>query len=247
MGSGSFAGGMAGLPGMGSGYGAKLYASLRSSSTSLSKKQTEVEKDSIIIRSKIARKADFEEQVSNPLLSHVYKSLFALSGAAFLNKDLHNFFSAAAITEGPGCMKKWVEKVMQRDLQVNESSKSLIRMSLENFVLKALDNDIRAYFNGDAQMILGKLNQKVFKSTSGYFLGEVIKQLTQKQIAGIDKSGEGIVGMAAQKQADKIVGHFQRQFMGSMHPAANGKQITYENLFDIIAYEKDWFKKEFIK
>lgn len=238
MGSASFSSGVSSSSG-GGGLGAGLLKVLRISAPAKGSQKT-VDKDTSTICSKLANRQDFQQQFNSPLLNHVYKSVYAWNFDAFTRHDIKDILKAAGAGIGEGCIREYTQKIMEQVPETSTATKSLIRLTLDSFILRALGNDLNTYFHGNADQVVKKLDESVFKRTSNNFLGEMVNQLIKREAEGMDDKGEESLRKSSQAKADQIINSFQTGFVGK-------EQIAFDNLFDVIKKEPDWFKKVFKK
>jgi hypothetical protein len=122
----------------------------------------------------------------------------------------------------------------------NKKAREIARFCLEDFLMFALENDYKMFLSGSSKDVIGKLRRKVFDSTSGYFLGFMIRRIVERQREKLTESREKHLREAAQKKADRIVKSFENKFRVK-------DQITHRDLFRVICENPDWFTEQLRK
>ena len=106
-------------------------------------------------------------------------------------------------------------------------------MCLEDFLLKALGNDIDSYLSADGATIVEKLDESIFKSASGYFLGALVWRVLERDAETLPHDNEALLRDVSQKLADRIVYEFEQKFK-------NVEQVTHRQIFRVFQENPDW-------
>ena len=232
----------------GGAMGSSYFSSLGSGANeSLDKKQKKVFDDTEELLKKLASNATFISRFESPILQHAFKSLFDLSINVFQNKSWNGIEKKYNIPPGAGCLRQWVASVLDEVKNDSPGNRMMAKSIMDSFLIKALRNNHTIFRNGTANEVMDKLQRKLFDSTTGYFFGYTLAYSIKGQIKGINVADEDMVQKACEKQGDKIIKSFENTFKDKPYPAAGIAQVTRENLFEIIAHEKEWFKKEIKK
>jgi hypothetical protein len=180
-----------------------------------------------------------EKQFCNPILRSVYEQLFRLSVEIFQNKSWDGVSKYYGVPDGPGCLMRWSNAVIDRCRkdEPNRKAQEIARICLDDFLILALDKDYDLFISGSSKQILSKLNQKVFGSTSGYFLGLLIWRIMERERERLPASTEIRLREASQVRADRIINKFTRDFKDK-------EQTTYRDLFRVICENLSWFITE---
>jgi len=184
------------------------------------------------------------KQFGSAMTRGMYERLFNLSVDVFQNKSWSGIKDTYGISGGPGCLRAWAAAVNERyrreepDQKVQET----VRITFEDFLLRALNTDENLYFNGSSPEIMSRLNQNVFKSTSAYFLGIMIWRILERQGESMADEVQIQLKDVAQDKADSIVLSFEKKFL---HRKFRDKeQVTHQDLFLIIQENLPWFVDE---
>jgi uncharacterized protein YneF (UPF0154 family) len=239
MGSGSYGGGGSGGSGagvrsaIGSGYrskGGKLESSVKSSSAT--------EKAVREICQGLSKEY-CSKMFGSQMIRAVYEHLFTLSVEIFQNKSWSGILKRYNVASGTGCLLEWVNAVLEAtgNQESNTKIRETVRVTLEDFLMKALDNDVDRYVSGDANSIIGALDQKTFKSTSGYFLGFLIRRVLERELETLPEVTETQITEAAQVLGDKVINSFENKFLGK-------NQVTYRDFFRIVQENPGWFLEQ---
>lgn len=235
MGSGSYGGGGGGGGGWAGGGGGYTFKGGEVVTKAASAKKIEAAAFETLCK---LPKEYLLKQFGSPLIEEAYKKLFDLSLQIFVNHDWAGVSSRYGVDDGPGCLVRWVEAVVaesahaEPDVRVRETALSC----LEDFLIVALNYDIDVFYSGTADEVMAKIDEKVFKSTSGYFLGHLIWRILERERNATPESVEFQIKEVAQKTADKIIADFEGKYHGK-------DQVTHQQLFSIIRSQSDWFRK----
>jgi len=242
MGSGSGGGGGSGAGGGGVGGGGSWSAPGRyefhgETAAERQGSESRLKKSVQEIFVKLARNREYVlGQVASPLVDAVYRELFRLKVELVDNKTWEGLRSAYGVNDGPGCLQRWVRAVlaMHEQLEADQRLRGMLRVALDDFLLRALRNDIDIFSEADSKAVLKKLDASVFKSTSGYFLGLLLGGLLGRETERLAEAAELDIQEIAQKRADLIVASFEQEYCGQ-------NQVTYRDLFTVIRRNADWF------
>ena len=186
---------------------------------------------------KLARNREYVlSQVANPLVEAAYHELFRLKIELVDNKAWTGVRSAFGVEDGPGCLQRWVRAVLaaHQQLSADQRLRAMLRVALDDFLLKALQDDLDAFADGDSKAVMAKLDTRVLKSTSGYFLGFLLGRLLYRETERLAEAAEMDIQGVAQEKADVIIGSFEQKYHDK-------NQTTYRDLFSVIRQNPDWF------
>lgn len=234
MGSGSFGGGGSGGSG-GGGSGVGGYRFQGGKTVSGAPSFAKVEKDVDDIRAKLPKEYALKLFRSS-MMEAVYSALFELSVHIFQNRSWGKVTERFEVRGGPGCLFRWVHAVLQQAEadEPNTKFREIAQLALEDFVIRALGSDPDLYMAGSGDQIVAALDKRVFDSTSGFFLGFLLRRMIEREFGAVSENTEQQIGTIAQQLADRIVGSFESKFY------AKG-QTTHRDLFRVIQENPDWF------
>lgn len=181
-------------------------------------------------------------QFCSPLTDAVYRTLFDLSVIFFINRDWTPIEKKFGVGPGPGCLNALARVIVER-AAVNEPDKrvrQVVQLVLDDFFVRALRGDLSTYIGGNAEAVFARLDPKVFKSTSGYFLGFLLLEMIRKAVERPSSElGDGLREVA-QKVADDVVEAFRRTYFQE-------NVVLYNDLFKVACENRDWFFGELRK
>lgn len=236
MGTGSFGGGGGG----GGGGGSQLSGGYHSENGRLvptTAPRDRVEKDVRKVFSKLPKEY-LLQFFASPMVNEAYGRLFDLSFQVFVNHSWTNIAERYGITGKAGCLSDWGNAVIAetQTLDSNQKVRETVQVCLEDFLLRALDNDLDLFLHGSSDDIMSHLNQKVFNSTSGHFLGTLIWRVLERQSERLPENAETQLREVAQIIADRSIRQFEGKFRSD---AAN--RIGYQQLFNVVSDNAEWF------
>jgi hypothetical protein len=184
-------------------------------------------------------------QVTNEMLNNLYKELFLFSVEIFQNKTWDNIQNKWSISDQKGCLQQFASQATNKygESEQNPKVRQNVKMTFENFLLKALGDDINLYHSGSSEQIIDALDRRIFNSTSSNFLGTLLSELVKLDREPSTEARYEFSKIAIEK-SDEIIRSFELEFY---HKNYDNKQITYDNLFDIIKSNYDWFIKHLTK
>jgi hypothetical protein len=236
MGSGSYGGGGGGGGGWSGGGGGYSFSggAVVTKGVSTQKVQTVAFETLCKLPKDYLRK-----QFGSPLVESVYEQLFELTVHVHLNRTWKGVAERYGVDDGPGCLLRWVEAVMAKfeHLEPNVKVRETALSCLEDFLITALGHDIDAFFAGTGDVVMAKLDEKIFKSTAGYFLGLMIWRILEREREATPEAVEVQLKEIAQQKADHIVANFEREYYAK-------DQVTRRQLFTVIRNNPDWFRKQ---
>jgi hypothetical protein len=146
------------------------------------------------------------------------------------------------IDEGARFLKRWVDEIMAKyqQLEPNSNVRDLVRIYLEDFLIRAVDNDIDLYLEGTCVQVLAKLERSVFSSTSGYFLGNMVWRVLEGEYEKQQTQVEVQIRQQSQILADQLIHSFEERFLEK-------NKVTYRDFFRIVQENIGWFVEELRK
>lgn len=234
MGSGSFGGGGGGL-GFSGGGG---YRFEKGKITGVAQAQTQVQAEVKQILSKLSKEY-LHHYFSSPMLRSIYEQLFILSVHVFQNQTWQGVKDEYGVDDGPGCLSQWVDALILKgeEQEPNQKVSETVRMCLDDFLIRALNNDLDMYLNGTGDQIIQNMKQEVFNNISGHFLSGLVWRVLQRDKERLNTESEAQLQDAAHTIAGRIIGSYERKFYAK-------KQNTWRDLFKVIDQNKEWFVKE---
>ena len=184
-------------------------------------------------------------QVTNEMLNKLYKELFLFSVEIFQNRTWGNVQNRWGISDQNGCLQQFASQAIIKygETEQNQKVRQNVRMTFENFLLKALGDDINLYHSGSSEQVINALDRRIFNSTSSNFLGTLLSELAKLEKEPSTEARYEFSKIAIEK-SDEIIKGFELEFY---HKIIDNEQITYDNLFDIINSNYDWFIKHLTK
>jgi hypothetical protein len=169
----------------------------------------------------------------------IFEEVFQFNDCLNTNNPLETVLKLYAIPDGPGYLVRWIYRIMEqyKSQEPVEKVRRTVKVCLDDFFIRALNDDIQLFSNGTLKDVLKNIDSGVFKSTSGYFLGFFVWNLLLREFGNLAEEIQSTLHLQAQKLADKIILDFEQNYL-----AKNGNH--YRDLFRIIQEEPDWFRKE---
>ena len=185
---------------------------------------------------------EFFSRFANPSINAAYKSIFQLKFEALERDQWDSIEKIFKVAPGPGCLRRWVDAVLEKSDFENDQQRNFTKILLDSFLIRALNDNFDVFLRGDSTTVLKNLNRRTFESISGNFLGIMLNESLKGQIPGLGIGDAEIVRGVAFEKADRIIESFEHEYR---HKALGAiRQVTYENLFEVIANEKEWFMKK---
>jgi hypothetical protein len=243
MGTGSFGGGGGGGGGaaVGAGTGGYRFEGGKVVGSGPSEGEIETTAGGVLVRLSKSNKKFLMAQFGSPMVREIYEKLFELSVHAFQNRSWDAIAERYGVPDGPGCLQRWVKAVVsiaakdEPDGRIRATAQSCI----ESFLFDALNNNVTIYLKGTSAEVFAKMQNQVFERTSGYFLGHLIYQVLAREQEIIRQNAELQLRRVAFRRGDRVVAAFDKEFHVK-------HQVTYRQLFQVIAQNPDWFQKELL-
>lgn len=146
------------------------------------------------------------------------------------------------ISASSGFLFRLVTALMDKHKGLISSIKAqeMARECIEDFLIRALDNNLELYLYGTCEQVLEKLNRQLFNDTSRYFLGNMIWRVLEREFERHPPEVQTQIQKESQNLADQVIRSFERKFIGR-------ENIHYRDLFRIIHKDIDWFREELRK
>lgn len=180
-----------------------------------------------------------EKQFSSPLVLSMYDELFNFS-KCMSSKDPCTVLAATyEISDGPGFLLRLVGILIHKYQQseIDAKVRDLASLCLEDFLIKTLGDDLDLYLKGTCTQVIKKIDQKVFKSISGYFLGNMTRRVLQREYEIKQPDVEFQIQKESQILADKIINSFKKRFIEK-------GGVSYRDFFHFIKKNFNWFLGE---
>jgi GGDEF domain-containing protein len=170
------------------------------------------------------------------LLCSAYESLFEISVELVQNKSWKNIEQKYGVEGNEGCLVKLANAILEKVSaeQVDPKVRQVCRIALENFLILSVGDDPSVYLKATAQEIINKIDAKIFRSTSSYFLREVIYELVKREESAIPDQIRNDLYELSRYRADDIVSKFENRFKKSGN-------VSFRSLFRFINDNSDWF------
>jgi hypothetical protein len=146
-----------------------------------------------------------------------------------------------SVDGGRGCLTKLVASVMQRldASDRNKKSRAFVRMALENFLLRAIGDNPTRLVSATADEAIRAIDAGVFGRAAGLFLGDLLYEVVRGEERALPPEVKASLRPVVQERADRIVADFEVRFRGKK--LGQIEQVSYRDLFDVIASQRDWF------
>jgi hypothetical protein len=177
-------------------------------------------------------------QFCSPIVRTVFEQIFLLAPSIFQDRRWDLIARQFNVSSGAGCLQRLVERIVvdAAAQEPNVKVRETIRMVLEDFLITALGNNIDLYVSGDGEAVVKAMDEKVFKSASGYFLGALIWRVLERETESLPAYSTSQLRLAAQESADRIVAKFETRFKVG--------QVTHRQLFRIFQDNSEWLLEE---
>ena len=238
MGTGTYGGGGGGTCSVGSSPGG--YAVRGGRIVGQAASADEVRKQARSIFSALSKTKDYLiSRCTSPLIQSIYDQLFQLKVEVFQNRSWNGVVRAYGVGAGRGCLAEWVDAVLLalQTQELDQTIREIARVSLEDFLMRALGDDPDLYIDGDADQILNALRVDVFDSASGHFLGALLHEILRREQEGLPPETAVRLEQAAQQTADRVVHAFEGTYY-------RRSQVTHRDLFRIFSKHPDWLREE---
>lgn len=142
------------------------------------------------------------------------------------------------IVDGPGVMRRWVKSIRQ-SLNGDERALSVVAVALDNVMLKAINNNLPIFINGDLAQFKSHIDIGIFKSLSGHFLTNILQQIVLRDRERPSNSTETQIRNHCELLANHIINKCSELHFTKEH--------RYAALFELFDAHFDWLKSELIK
>lgn len=177
-----------------------------------------------------------KKQFGSPLARHIFKELCTFSEWIDMESPCTNLADEYRIEDGPGFLVQWVGALMTmfQHEELNSKMRATARMAAEDFLIRALNDDLDLYVLGACADVLPKLDRRIFARTSRYFLGNMIWRVIEREYERQPRNVQQQMQEECLELAKEIVEVFEERFV------KEGK-ATDCDLFDVIEQQMDWF------
>lgn len=181
-------------------------------------------------------------QFGSPLVRSIYEEVFSFRRSTYSEDPCGALAEEYGIQDGPGFLLRWVDALMEKyqDLESDIKVQGTARTCLEDFLVKALGDNLDLYLTGTCSETLARLDPKIFRSTSGYFLGNLVWRVLERECERQQPEVEVQIRRESQVLADRVIASFEERFL---RKGSTG----YRDLFRVIQENPDWFRKELRK
>ncbi len=242
MGTGSFGGGGGGSSGIGgssSGIGGYYFKDGKPIFVSID--SATAKKEIRLLLCKIPK--DYLEKLfTSPLVRSFYEELFSFSQCTYLKEPCKALATEFKIKEGLNFLIRWVGSIMDKyqKLELNAKFRDIAQICIADILMKALGDDLELYFSGTCAQVLAKIDRRIFKSTSGYFLGNMIWRMLERESERQQLNVRIQIQKESQILADRIIHSFEERFIKS-------REAHYRDFFCVIKQNFRWFIQELRK
>jgi hypothetical protein len=242
MGSGSGGGGGGGSGGA-TADGSKGYGGYRISDGSLIVQDVGVDDKAAALRRVLKKLRDeyLLEQFVASSAREVFGELTLLNVDLCANRKWGGIADRLGVNGAPGCLLQ-LSSTLVRQLKTadqNRKSRSFVRMALENFLLRAMRDDSKRFVSASGEQVVGTIDCGVFEHRAGLFLGDLLYQVVRAEERALPPEVKTGLRAVVQAKADRVVADFETRFRGK--PLQDIEQVSYGNLFDVIALKQNWF------
>jgi hypothetical protein len=184
------------------------------------------------------------KQFCSPIVASVYEQLFEISVHLFINKSWAGIHKRYGVDPSNGCMKRLAKAIVDefQAQEPDERVRETVLMGLEDFFVKAANNDL-SIWRANGEQVIQKLDQDVFKSTSAFFLTFLLWRVLQREQEALPREMQTQLRSTSESIANGVVRSFEEIFQGKLE---GSRQITHRALFRIIGKNQDWFFKELL-
>jgi GGDEF domain-containing protein len=249
MGSGSYGGGGGGAASRGGGGGgffggARGYHFDGGIAVAGVTSQNKIEKGARECLTRLSRNSKdyLVSQFCSPMIRGIFEHLLLLPAPIFQSRTWDNFAKRYGVGNGPGCLVEWADRVATKveGEEPNAKVRETARVSLDDFLVTALDNDFDIYLQGNGEAIVSQLNPEIFKSASGYFIGKLVWRVLEREGERLPESEEVQLQEVAQRIADRLVEQFEHKFYAR-------DQVTHRDIFRVFGENQEWLVQELRK
>jgi hypothetical protein len=99
-------------------------------------------------------------------------------------------------------------------------------------------DDSKALVSANAEQVIEKIDPGVFEHLAGLFLGDLLYEVVRGEERSLPLEVKAGLRPVVQARADRVVSDFKTRFRGK--PLDKIEQVSYRNLFDVMAAKKDW-------
>jgi len=179
----------------------------------------------------------------SPVTRMTYEHLFTLNVEIFENRGWNGIEKRYGVKGGSQCLYIWATVIAAKydSEEPDEKVRDTVQVALEDFLVHALNMDADVYRDGTSDKILARLDDRIFKSTSAFFLGHLIWRMLERHGEAMPDDVEIQLVDVAQDKADEIVRGFDNKFHNKVY---GDKRITHRDLFLIIQENMPWFIEE---
>jgi hypothetical protein len=242
MGSGSGGGGGGGSGGA-TASGGKGYGGYKIVGDRLIVQDVDAEEKAEAVRGVLTklRPEYLHEMFVDSSAREVYRELSLLNVDLCMNRSWTGIADRLGVDGGPGCLTRLIAALMRRlkAADRNKKSRAFVRMALENFLLRAMRDDSNRLVSATAKDAIGDIDADVFEHLAGLFLGDLLYEVVRGEERALPPEVKTSLRPVVQARADKVVSDFGTRFRGKSLDTI--KQVSYRNLFDVIASQEDWF------
>lgn len=189
--------------------------------------------------------AYFDVLFKSNIMSQTYQSLFTLNREVFhSNKSTIEAAQSLGASYGlnptdEGFLKLWANSVVNATTEdmVDQRLISTVRETIDDFLIMALGDNPGVYLSSKAEDVVQQLDRKVFRSTSANFLKIVLSRLVRREFERKRPEATAHISTVTEAIANDMITSYQNKFTGA----------GYENLFEIIREQPDWFRDQLRK
>jgi len=171
-----------------------------------------------------------------------YEELFRFSALIKERPKWASVEREYGVASRAGCLADVGEAITSRHaVRGSEAHREVARSAVLDVLLALVQDDDEIFLHGDATEVFAKLKPEVLASLSGYFLGSLLHRAALRELPTLQEEEGLMVRGAAQERADFIIDAFKRAWI---EKDGDKNQVTYRDLFRVIAEKKDWFENK---
>jgi len=243
MGTGSGGGagsGGSGGGGAGRGGGGSTYTSARGEivSNSLSAKAAAKMLGGVFGRIQKSNSLYFDRQFTGPLVRGAFLEMVGfwqcLRSADPKVELLRNY----GVPEGPAFLRRWTEKVLTPHLEKEKDSRLIdaVRQCVGQVLLKIVSDNLQTFIRGTCADVVARADREVLAHLTDHFLGSHIWQVVSHDTERPGEDAELALKNQCGLLAVRIIDSADELFFTD--------KIKYFQIFDIIAAQPDWFRRQ---
>jgi hypothetical protein len=180
-----------------------------------------------------------QRQFGNPVIRRFYKDLCTFPEWLDVDDPCQALSEEYGIDDGEGFLVRWVSALMDAYAaeETNVKMRETARMSAEDFLIRALGDNLDLYVKGTCAEVLPELDRRIFDKASESFLGYMILRVLEREYERQPLQLQEQMKQDCDRLADQIVDDFETRYLEQVG-------LSRCDLFDTVAGKMDWFVKK---